>query len=336
MSAAPAGVLVRGSGVAAATAAQVLAGGGAVPFRCGVEPLSRAPVVMLGEQAIHLLDSVFRSGNLFTAAQRIERRIVAWGGEPAVVPHRALCISGADLAAALPVADTPLMQGAPAVTLHASAPYPVAGTRHFGRREAAAAPVELAAQADGAAAWVEATESGWLFLIPRGAGQGWLLAVGGEPDSLLGGSRLISGQIRDVSAVEARFETAPRMLEELAGQDWLAMGSGAIAFDPICGDGTAQAARGAILACAVVQALQDGDNRDDLLGHYRAMLVAAMRRHLQVSLPFYRSGGTSPWWREQADAAAEGHAWCTAYLAREPEPRFVLDGNTLVRRSMAA
>ncbi len=291
---------------------------------------------MLGEQAITLLQSVFLREGMFSAGQRIERRIVAWGGPPTTVPHRALCISGADLAAALPMPNMPQPSGTPAFTLHASAPYPFEKMQYFGRREAAAAPVELVTEADNAAAWVEATTSGWLFLIPRGAGQGWLLSVGGEPDEMLASSRLISRQISHLSRVETRFETASRMLETLAGPDWLALGSGAIAFDPICGDGTAQSARGAILSAAVVNALNNGENSADLLAHYRAMLVAAMRRHLQVSLPFYRTGGTSPWWREQVQAAAEGHAWCTAILAREPEPRFVLHGNTLVRKDLAA
>ncbi|WP_292963128.1 hypothetical protein [Novosphingobium sp. UBA1939] len=66
------------------------------------------------------------------------------------------------------------------------------------------------------------------------------------------------------------------------------------------------------------------------------MLIASMRRHLQVSLPFYRSGGDTPWWREQAEALAQGHAWCTGQLARVPEPRFVLRGNRLFAREAAA
>jgi len=221
-------------------------------------------------------------------------------------------------------------------TIHAATPFPADAMRRFGQREAMAAAVDLAPEADAQACYVEATDSGWLFLIPQGARRAWLLAVGGTPDALLGRSRLVAAQVRDVDPVTARFETAPRMLETMAGDDWLACGTAAIAFDPICGDGTAQAAREAILAAAVIAALREGGDPAPLLGHYQSMLIAAMRRHLQISLSFYRSGGTSPWWRAQADALADGHAWCTARLATMPEPRFLLRGTRLVLREQAA
>jgi hypothetical protein len=73
-----------------------------------------------------------------------------------------------------------------------------------------------------------------------------------------------------------------------------------------------------------------------LVFHYQSMLIAAMRRQLALALPFYRSGGTGPWWRAAAEAIVAGHAWCTAVLARTPEPRFRLQGSRLVLRGEAA
>jgi hypothetical protein len=73
-----------------------------------------------------------------------------------------------------------------------------------------------------------------------------------------------------------------------------------------------------------------------LIGHYRAMLIAAMRRHLAVSSPFYERGGQGPWWREQAEAIAEGHAWCTRQLAAAGDAQFVLAGDRLVLRDRVA
>ncbi|MFM6829279.1 MAG: hypothetical protein ACKOVA_02910, partial [Novosphingobium sp.] len=110
----------------------------------------------------------------------------------------------------------------------------------------------------------------------------------------------------------------------------------AIAFDPICGDGTAQAVREAILASAVVTALTRGEDPEALRTHYHSMLLAAMRRHLQMSLPFYGGAGSAPWWRDQYAAARAGYDWCTAHLAAMPEPRFALHGFDLVRRDLAA
>lgn len=331
----PATVRLRGSGIATATAAHLLRGDG-FDVVGGGEPVSSAPVVMLSDAALALLRDVFGRTGLFAGRPRIKRRVVAWGGGEAVdVPHDALVVSGADIAAALAAAPYHAT-ATPFFTLHAAPPFPDAALRRFGNREAMAAVAELAPDSDAQACHIEATASGWLFLIPYGEGTAWLLSVGGEPDMLLGQSRLVAAQVRAIGPVVARFETAPRMLETLAGDDWLALGTAAIAFDPLCGDGTAHAVREAILAAAVIAGIRDGGDRAALTSHYQSMLIAAMRRHLQISMSFYQSGGTSPWWREQADAVAQGYHWCTARLARMPEPRFLLNGTRLIPRALAA
>ncbi len=330
-------VIVQGRGVGAAAACAVLAANAVL---CSGEPgdaRGAAPVVMLGEQARHLLDGLFGPDRM-AAAHRIARRIVRWDTEDAVaIAHQAVALSGADLLAALPLAGPPADPigdfAPPCFTLCTSPPLPKPAVRRFGQRRAAAAPVTLTGTADAAAVLVEAVEAGWLFLIPLGLRHGWLLAVGGDPDALLGSSRLVAPAMTTLGAVEARFETAPRVLEHVAGDDWLALGSGALAFDPLCGDGTATAARGGILAGAVATAIAEGAAPEPLLRHYRAMLIAALRRHLAACLPFYQRGGAGAWWAEQAEATTAGHAWCTQMLAREPEPGFVLAGNRLVARA---
>jgi len=322
----------RGVGIAAAEA--VLADN-KVDFSADPGPeRGAAPVVMLGGQALHLLDGLFGVGRL-GAAHRIARRVVLWNEAEAVtLPHQAVAVSGKDLLAALPLADSSPAPEAPRFVLHARPPEPA--LIQFGRREAAASPVVLAPGADAGAVLVEAVAGGWLFLIPLGAQSGRLLAVGDEPAALLAGSRLIAPAIGALGAVEARFETAPRVLEHIAGDDWLALGSAALAFDPLCGDGTATAARGGILAGAAATEIVQGAAPTPLLRHYRAMLIAALRRHLAACLPFYQRGGSSAWWQEQAEATAAGHAWCTGILADEPEPGFVLAGSRLVPRAVTA
>ena len=331
-------VRLRGNGVAAAAAVHLLTMDGFDLVGVGEDPpFSSTPVIMLSDTALALLRDVFGRPDLFAARPRIERRVVAWGGdEAASFPHGGVVVTGADLMAELGEHPLGWGGGEAFVTLHAARPFPEEALRRFGGREAAAMVADLAPGADERACHVEATASGWLFLIPHGAGKAWLLGVGGQPDALLGESRLIGAQIARLWPVAARFETAPSMLETMAGDDWLAIGTAAIRFDPISGDGTAQAVREAILAAAVIAGLRDGGDRAALLGHYRSMLIAAMRRHLQVSLPFYQRGGSSAWWREQADAIAQGHAWCTARLAAMPEPRFLLRGAQLVPRELAA
>lgn len=335
MSPSRAAVRLRGNGVSTAAAGFLLAADGFVLVG-GTEPVHTAPVVMLSDAALALLRDVLGRPELFAGRPQIARRVVAWGGGEAVsVPHDALVVTGGDIAAELATAPHAATT-TPSFTLHAAPPFPDTALRRFGNRQAMAAVVELTSDSDDQACHIEAISSGWLFLIPTGDRQAWLLAVGGGPDTLLGQSRLVAAQVRALGPVAARFETAPRMLETLAGDDWLALGTAAIAFDPLCGDGTAHAVREAILAAAVIAGIRGGGDPAALLGHYQSMLVAAMRRHLQISLSFYQSGGTTAWWREQADAVAQGYHWCTARLGAMPEPRFVLNGTRLVPRALAA
>lgn len=101
-------------------------------------------------------------------------------------------------------------------------------------------------------------------------------------------------------------------------------------FDPLCGDGTASAAREAILAAAVIAAIAKSGDTQALLLHYESLLIGAMRRHLALCGEFYASGGKGPWWDTQSDLLRQGHAWCTTRLALTPEPRYRLQDFDLV------
>lgn len=338
------GVAIAGEGVAARCAAHVLAARG-VASGTTAAMTRTAPVVMIGDQARALLGDVFAAhaplGEALAGAHPITRRVVCWGdGAAQSFPHAGVVIDGATLEQAFP-ALAPVSQAPVAMTLRAGSGEAM---QVWGTREAIGAPVTLAPAADRGAVMVEALAAGWLFLMPRDAGQGWLLAVGCTPEDGLAQSRLIAPAVAMVASATARFETAPRLAHSLVGADWLALGSGAIGFDPVCGDGTAMAVRAGLLAGAVAAAMAGADmpmldpgvDGAALIGHYRAMLIAAMRRHLAACLPFYQRGGTGAWWQDQAEALARGHAWCTRELAQAGEPRFVLAGDRLLRRDHAA
>lgn len=331
-------VRLRGTGVAASCHAHLLGKSGFAVVR-EATPRPPVPIIMLSDPALALLRGVFGRPDLFARNPRIERRIVSWGGGEAVsVPHGAVAVTGAEIEDALwgqpgPSPDAAGSTGAAnGWTIHAAGPFPSGDVRRFGSRMAAACRVDLAPGADRAACVVEATRSGWLFLIPHGAKAAWLLGVGAAAGDLLAESRLVRPLVACAHEESASFDTAPRLLPALCGEDWLACGTSAIAFDPICGDGTAQAAREAILGAAVLSALRDGGDADALRTHYESMMLASMRRHLLHSARFYQSGGTGPWWIRQVTDLVEGHAWCTERLARMPEPRFLLRGFHLVPR----
>ncbi|SMC58700.1 hypothetical protein [Novosphingobium sp. B1] len=348
-------VIMRGQGVAVATAAHLLNRAG---FAFAREPGLRrpVPVIMLSDAALALLRDVFGNPALFADRPRIERRVVQWGADKAVtMAHGAVVVSEDDLINVLdlfPRGNVAKRSSAKPeraqlniqhsndfnaeFVLHALAPFPAEEMLRFGERLSATARVTLKADAPAQTCWIEAVDAGWLFLIPDGFGQAWLLAVGGDPQKLAQDAPLIGPLIDMLEPTGGQFDTSPRMLAQLAGDGWLACGTAAIAFDPICGDGTAQAAREGILAAAVIGALARGENPALLATHYHSLLLASLRRHLQLSLPFYANGSAGRWWHEQYAAAKRGYEQTTALLAKLPEPRFALNGFDLVRREQAA
>jgi 2-polyprenyl-6-methoxyphenol hydroxylase-like FAD-dependent oxidoreductase len=306
------------------------------------EAVSRAPVpvLMVSDTALALIRDVLDQPNLFADKHRITRRVVRWGAEPVSMPHGAVVVSEQDFAAIF--APAPISRNLPTLAhVYAAPPFPTEPMLQFGQLCAIAARVELTPEADRAAVHVEAVPRGWLFLIPSGPSAAWLLGVGGPIERLLEDSQLIAPQIAALGACSPPFETAPRQLPLLAGQNqagenWLACGTAAIGYDPICGDGSATAVREAILGAAVLRALSQAGDPQALTTHYHSMLTASLRRHIQISGQFYATGGDTPWWREQVVALAQGYQWTTQQLAHLPEPRYLLRGFDLIEKVPAA
>ncbi|WP_324699846.1 hypothetical protein [Novosphingobium sp. RL4] len=323
---------IRGRGIAARCTARLLGAQG-LDWTLDDAPRPSGPAVMLSDPALSLMRDCLGDPELLAGKRRVQRRVVAWGGqEPATLDHGAIVLDEGDLDQCLEIYNINKSNGCSDFSIHAAMPFPSGNMRRFGSRPSGAAQVRLLREEDGDACRVESLDTGWLFLIPVSDTTGWLLAIGGSPDELLPQSRHLGARVELSRLSGASFETAPGMLECLAAPGWLACGTAAIAFDPICGDGTAQAVREAVLAAAVVQALAEGENAQALATHYHSMLLAAMRRHLKLCAQFYATGGKGAWWQAQLAALAEGFEWCTAALSRLPEPRYELRGLRLVPR----
>ena len=284
-------VRVRGDGIAARCCEYLLRRNSQMCV--AVERGSRAqvPALMLSDLALSLIRDVFQNQHLFRDAPKITRRVVAWnrGAAPVVLPHSAVVVSERELLAELP-SD---INGAvdEDITIHAARPLPPNVTVHeFGARTAVSDRVSLRPSAPAETCWIEAVEHGWLFLIPESRESGWLLSVGGGPSLLLADSRLIAEQIDGTPAGGKVFPSHPRIASPLFGPSWIACGTAAMAFDPICGDGTAHAVREGILATAVIQGIARGGNRDGMCRHYEARLIAGFQRHLELCREFYRTG----------------------------------------------
>ena len=327
-------VLIQGDGVAARCCGLLLLRGGfEVSFRSAPRP--RLPVVMLSNAAIVLMRDVFEQKGLFRSSRPVVKRIVAWGADagPVALDHAAVVVSEQELLDELGCDGLDSKASSPSDwTIAASLPLP-GGTmeRRFGSRVASAIPVELRADSEPAACWMESLDRGWLFLIGNAPGAGWLLAVGDGAQESIGKSRLISGQIACFGREAGSFSSSPRIVSPLCGDDWFACGSAAMTFDPICGDGTAHAVREAILAAAVIRAIEDGGNAASLLAHYEARLMAGFRKHLELCLSFYRSGGSGEWWQGEVLALRSGIGWCERKLGSAPGFDYRLNGFELQR-----
>lgn len=324
-------VLIRGDGVAARCCARLLQ---KAAFHVAIEPPARArvPAIMLGDRAVALIRDVFGKPALLEKANRIERRVVSWGkeAEPVVLKHSAVVVSEAVLLESLDRGCEPASGVSPGFVIHTSKPLPPESQEHrFGTRHATAVEAALKNPADVSICRIESLEDGWLFLIPNAAESTWLIAVGAPAERLLGRSRVIAPRIKLLDGRSAEFPACPRISNPLCGEGWLACGTGALGFDPICGDGTAQAVREAVLATAVVRAIADGGDAASLFAHYEMRLIAGMARHLELCADFYRSGGSGPWWQGELEALMRGQRWCAERLAGAGEPRWQLRGDVL-------
>jgi hypothetical protein len=275
---------------------------------------------MIGETAQRVLGDIFPGVELFKGLPRIRKRVVKWGrdAQALALPHAAVVVSEQTLLSRIEPLLAPARgtEGeAPEWTIFSSRPLPEPSEDiHFGSRLAVASAVQLKPGCDPQASWVESLPHGWLFMLPNEEG-GWLLSVGDSVEELLAESSLLAPQILSVRGDGKSFPCHPRVAQPLCGPDWLACGSAALGFDPLCGDGSGYAAREAILASAVVRAASQGEGREGLLAHYRARLLAGFEKHLGACAEFYRSGHDDPWWNEQKRDTERGLAWCRAQLS---------------------
>ena len=327
-------VAVRGTGVAAACG-QALLGAAGVEVQREVTDRPRVPAVMLSLATQALLADIFQRPALFDGLWRIERRIVAWGSQPvADLPHSAIVVSERELLHRLenrlePGNGLPVEPGLPSWTIHTNRLAEGEVTHDFGTRVATATHVRLSAKADARACLMESLEFGWLFLLPENGQTAWLLSAGGPAETLLGESRLVRLSVGEPIATGRSFPAHPRIVDPLSGVDWLACGSAALGFDPLCGDGTGHAVREALLACAVIRASESSALGEALMWEYRLRLWAGFGRHLELCRQFYSTGGQGEWWQLQRDGLNRGLRWLSARNSPCELGRFRLNGFNL-------
>jgi hypothetical protein len=328
-------VNILGDGLAACCTAHLLSSG---DFSLRVEPStrSRPARLLLSEQTQSLLRDTFGAPQLFQQARQIRKRIVSWGSSaPVELPHRGIVIHEQELLGELwnrVVVPKPAAADPEWTVISAKNSDSPAQFRSFGERVATVALVELTPQAADDCCWVESLPDGWLFLLPSEAGHAALISCGYAPEALIEQSRLVGGLVSnlDGSTAAAHHHPAfPQILDQLCGPHWLACGSAAMMFDPLCGEGAGHAVREALLASAVIRASAKGSPAKTLLSHYETRFMHGFLKHLQVCLQFYVSGGSTDFWKAEAAALEVGIAWMQNRLRGQAPPRYRLAGYEL-------
>jgi hypothetical protein len=180
---------------------------------------------------------LLRNAGFRVAVERPER---PWGkdAEAIPVPHSATVVTEAILLDDLATGFEPDPPASPDFIIHASKPLPASTEEHrFGSRTAVATEVNLKDKADVSSCWIESLADGWLFLIPNASGSTWLLGIGAPLEPLLASSRVIAPRIELLDVRFGEFPACPRMDAPICGEGWIACGTAAMGFDPMCGDG---------------------------------------------------------------------------------------------------
>lgn len=327
------GVTIDGHGIAACCCAALLSRRD-IEVSLTQPRISPGPTLLINPSTQKLLVDVFGAGDeLFSDFSIVRRRVVLWGDEstPIVLPHSGVVVSEAVLLAKLWRNIETLCHpwsGTADWHIYSTFQSMNAAQRHFGSRIAYTSSVELK-NADDDACWIESLDSGWLFLIPCGGQRGSLIAVGEDSSALLDQSRLVAQQIERVLESGTAFPAYPRILDLICAPGWLACGSAAMSFDPICGEGVGHAVREAILASAVIGSLATCPDVDHVLTYYSSRLLMGFLRHLVLCRQFYASARRSRWWSSELSKLDEGIEWSRLQLANLPEPQYRLTGFSL-------
>ncbi|HYM62907.1 MAG TPA: hypothetical protein VEZ11_18620 [Thermoanaerobaculia bacterium] len=313
-------IRLRGTGPAALAAARLLLDRGAEVVIDAPAPRKRR-IVSVPMETLALAAQLFGT-NLrdLMAGIVVHERRVDWSADgPATMPQLALVCDIGDLSAVLArslhgVAIAGDADGVDAGDDDAdwiidATGRPAATGLRGGER------VGYFARIDGAApesmTSITATKDGWIFTSPHPDGGLAVLLVAPSlaaadptPDGIAAWLERASRTIPAAAVVEvSRPEPiAPRLSSRLCDSNRLVAGDAALALDPLRGDGTGFALRGALLAQAVVAAVEHRHDRSRCFSHYEKRVRCAFLGHLRGCSDHYRASRYPRIW--EGDVAA--------------------------------
>ncbi len=163
-----------------------------------------------------------------------------------------------------------------------------------GARSAIAVPVALHPGADTEAMTVAAGAAGWSSLIPTGPTAAYLFAFGvgatvaGDAwfEELV--AETVRAEIADFIGPAAILDAAPRLhTAPWRDRDRILVGTAAIAWDPLSGDGVGVGIRTAHMAAVAADDAVSRDEPEPLKTFYADRLARAMHAHLEALLTLY-------------------------------------------------
>jgi 2-polyprenyl-6-methoxyphenol hydroxylase-like FAD-dependent oxidoreductase len=272
------------------------------------------PALVIRPVTGELLCDVWGSGpDLMPPAHRLAERVVCLdaGGDTQVVAEEALTVRAGALrdrlldrlrresSSSLAVHDDPndTNDGSWLIDARGRAGADASGSRSTcGMRTIVAAEAALLTTAIPSRSSFEAVPEGWLFVAPAGpvaTVQLMLAAPTGGPAAALERALAASAFARE-SLGELRtpplcWPAAPVFADPWPEDGPPRIGDAAMAFDPICGDGTGQAIRSALLAAASLDAIEAGGDFRSIRENYRRRLKLAFCGHLDSCLALYGS-----------------------------------------------
>ena len=334
-------IRVRGSGLAALTAAKLLVDRGA-------DVIMEAPARRRTRILAVAVDTLILAAELFeldpaelAIGPTVSGRRVDWSDDgPGVVPQAALVCRADALAAVLarPLRDAGVFRDSVEEsesdwTIEASG-HPAAAGACGGARVGYFA--RIADVPPESTTSITATQDGWIFTAPHPDGGLAALVIAptpmqaaATPDELaclLGraGRKVPADAICEISRSEP---VAPRLSASLCGAGRIVVGESALALDPLRGDGTGFALRGALLAQAVLAAIENGYGRTQCMAHYENRLRSAFLAHLRGCSAHYRAARHAAIW--ERDIASMDRAAAQADVGEKPF-KFRLEGVSLV------
>lgn len=145
-----------------------------------------------------------------------------------------------------------------------------------------------------------------------------------EPDLTSSQRHLFTPMIEEcLDTTSSTISIAPSIRLETGLDLPFSLGSRAMKFDPICGDGTGQGIKSAILAVAATNS-ESRFGRGTVRSHMRIRMLGTFCAHLQNCISYYQTIASSLSWHSEIEHMQDGLVWLNSNKKPEDVPSLSL------------